>query len=63
MIIIPPPPPRVTPAADYAVCDLGDVIRLDLYGEPIGDRVVAFLTPEQAMNLSRVLGRAALRVG
>ena len=65
-MIIPPLPP-VIPAApkprvdDYAVADAGDAIRLDLYGEPYGDRVVAFLTPEQAMNLSRVLGAWALQ--
>lgn len=65
-ITLPPLPPRIPtipapPRGDYAVADAGDAIRLDVYGEPYGDRVVAFLTPEQAMNLSRALGAWAVR--
>lgn len=66
---LPPKPPLPTTPVkrydDFTVAPVYKAVRLDLYGEihMPGDRCVAMLTPDAAMELSRQLASAALKEG
>jgi hypothetical protein len=48
----------------YTALTVAGKVRLDLYGEvQAADRIAVFLTPEEALRLSRDLGVRALALG
>jgi hypothetical protein len=48
----------------YSACTVGNTVRFDLYGEvQEADRIAVFLTPDEALRLSRDLATRALALG